>query len=150
MSDVVSADIPLPRQRIMLLVAASLLGLIAAVAADALLLAPHRVATHVIRISQRNRTFWPGSVMLQPGDTLRIVNDDNPLRHHAYVQSPEFSFDSGDQEPGSVTDIAFPVPGVFRVLCGIHPKMHLEVVVQQPSNLQDPPDERHTELQASH
>jgi len=110
--------------------------------------ASHRVGTQVIRISQHNRTFWPDSVTLHPGDTLRIVNDDSPLRHHAYVQSPAFSFDSGDQEPGSVTDIVFGVPGIFRVLCGIHPKMHLEVVVQ-PSNHPEPPTKTYTELKTS-
>jgi plastocyanin len=45
------------------------------------------------------------------------------------VESDRFTFDSGDQEPGSQTDVIFPVSGTFSVLCGIHPKMKLTVHV---------------------
>jgi plastocyanin len=61
---------------------------------------------------------------------LRIVNDDGEIRHHAYIQSPDFSFDSGDQEPGQHTDINFTAAGRFAVLCGIHPRMRLVVAVR--------------------
>jgi plastocyanin len=64
------------------------------------------------------------------GDTVIIVNDDADLRHHAYIDSDKFRFDSGDQEPGSKTSIAFTVAGTFEVLCAIHPKMKLSVHVQ--------------------
>ena len=60
---------------------------------------------------------------------LVIVNDDGDLLHHAYIESDAFSFDSGDQQPGSRTRIVFSVPGDFKVLCGIHPKMKLAVHV---------------------
>ena len=63
------------------------------------------------------------------GETVQIVNDDGDLLHHAYLESNRFSFDSGDQEPGSKTDVTFPVSGTFTVLCGIHPKMKLLVRV---------------------
>ncbi len=49
--------------------------------------------------------------------------------HHAYVESKQFSFDSGDQEPGAKVDITFPVSVTFTVMCGIHPKMKLRVRV---------------------
>ena len=62
--------------------------------------------------------------------SIQIVNDDADLLHHAYVDSDKFSFDSGDQKPGSVTPITFPVAGDFDVLCAIHPKMRLVVHVQ--------------------
>jgi plastocyanin len=50
--------------------------------------------------------------------------------HHAYVDSEKFTFDSGDQKPGSITPITFTVAGEFDVLCAIHPKMRLVVHVQ--------------------
>lgn len=81
-------------------------------------------------ISQKGREFHPGEVSIKRGETIRIVNDDADLLHHAYVNSPKFSFDSGDQKPGSVTPITFPVAGDFDVLCAIHPKMLLAVHVQ--------------------
>lgn len=81
-------------------------------------------------ISQKGREFHPGEIAIKRGDTIQIVNDDGDLLHHAYVDSPGFSFDSGDQKPGSVTPITFTVAGDFNVLCAIHPKMLLVVHVR--------------------
>jgi plastocyanin len=81
-------------------------------------------------ISQKGREFHPGEVTIKRGQTIRIVNDDGDLLHHAYIDADKFSFDSGDQKPGSKTDITFPVAGDFDVLCAIHPKMKLTVHVQ--------------------
>ena len=84
-----------------------------------------------IVVSQRGRTFLPGALSIKQGDTVEVVNDDGDLMHHAYVDDPEFSFDSGDQEPGAKADIVFTKPGTFNVLCGIHPKMKLVVTVRE-------------------
>jgi plastocyanin len=81
-------------------------------------------------VSQKGRVFTPGEISLKRGETLRIVNDDGDLRHHAYIDSDEFRFDSGDQEPGTSTSIDFTVSGDFEVLCAIHPKMRLVVHVK--------------------
>jgi plastocyanin len=81
-------------------------------------------------ISQKGREFRPGTITIQKGDGVQIVNDDLDLRHHAYVDSDTFKFDSGDQEPGSKTKIVFPAAGDFDVLCAIHPKMKLTVHVK--------------------
>lgn len=81
-------------------------------------------------ISQKGREFHPGEISVKRGETVRIVNDDADLLHHAYIDSPKFSFDSGDQKPGSVTPITFSVAGNFEVLCAIHPKMKLTVHVK--------------------
>jgi plastocyanin len=83
-----------------------------------------------LEVSQRGRAFSPGELHVKRGDTLQIVNDDGDLLHHAYVESEQFNYDSGDQEPGSRIDIAFKVGGIFTVLCGIHPKMKLVVHVE--------------------
>lgn len=81
-------------------------------------------------VSQKGREFHPNELTIKRGDTVEIVNDDGDLRHHAYVKSDNFNFDSGDQEPGSKTDIVFSVAGDFDVLCAIHPKMKLVVHVK--------------------
>jgi plastocyanin len=101
---------------------AGMLTLLAGVAWGALSPSPYHV-------SQKGRAFQPGELAIQRGETVQIVNDDGDLLHHAYLESNQFSFDSGDQEPGSKTDIIFPVSGTFTVLCGIHPKMKLIVRV---------------------
>jgi plastocyanin len=81
-------------------------------------------------ISQKGREFHPGEIAVKRGETIQIVNDDGDLLHHAYIDSPKFSFDSGDQKPGSVTPVTFAVAGDFDVLCAIHPKMKLTVHVK--------------------
>jgi plastocyanin len=103
-------------------VAAVMLTLLGEVAWAALGAPPYQV-------SQKGRAFRPGELTIRRGETVQIVNDDGDLLHHAYVDSEQFSFDSGDQEPGSKTDVTFPVAGTFSVLCGIHPKMKLTVHV---------------------
>ena len=82
-------------------------------------------------VSQRGRAFLPGAMAIRQGDTVEIVNDDGDLMHHAYIDDPAFSYDSGDQEPGAKADITFARTGTFTVLCGIHPKMKLVVTVRE-------------------
>jgi plastocyanin len=81
-------------------------------------------------VSQKGREFHPSELTIKRGETIEIVNDDGDLRHHAYIKSDNFNFDSGDQEPGSRTNITFPASGDFNVLCAIHPKMKLVVHVK--------------------
>jgi|GEM_PF-667763 plastocyanin len=83
-----------------------------------------------ISVSQKGREFTPGTLSVKRGQTVQIVNDDLDLLHHAYIDAETFSFDSGDQPPGSKTSILFSVAGDFKVLCGIHPKMKLLVHVE--------------------
>jgi plastocyanin len=103
-------------------VTGALITLLGAVAWSAAGTSPHQV-------SQKGRAFKPGELTVRRGETVQIVNDDGDLLHHAYVESERFSFDSGDQEPGSKTDVVFSVSGTFFILCGIHPKMKLTVHV---------------------
>lgn len=81
-------------------------------------------------VSQKGRAFRPGALTIRTGETVDIINDDGDLLHHAYVDAPDFTFDSGDQEPGGTARITFTVGGTFAVLCGIHPKMKLVVRVE--------------------
>jgi len=86
--------------------------------------------TYATIVSQKGRKFSVASLNISTGSTIRIVNDDADLQHHVYVDTNTFRFDSGDQDPGSSTDIVFSVPGTFPVLCGIHPKMKLVMTVK--------------------
>ncbi len=81
-------------------------------------------------VSQKERTFLPHQLEIARGDTVHVVNDDGELIHHAYVATAAYSFDSGEQEPGSITDIRFTVAGTYTVRCRIHPKMSLIVTVR--------------------
>lgn len=81
-------------------------------------------------ISQKGREFLPDTVTVRKGGRIFIVNDDAPLLHHVFIRSNGMDFDSGEQQPGSVTPISFPEAGTYTVLCGIHPKMLLTVTVE--------------------
>ena len=81
-------------------------------------------------VSQKGRIFQPSEITIQRGEAIQIINDDADLLHHSYIDSDKISFDSGDQKPGSKTNITFPMAGTFNVLCGIHPKMKLVVHVK--------------------
>jgi plastocyanin len=103
---------------------AFLAGALTALATAMVLAAPEYI------VSQKGREFHPGEMTIKRGETIKIVNDDGDLLHHAYIDSPTFSFDSGDQTPGTVTPVVFTIAGTFNVLCAIHPKMLLVVHVQ--------------------
>lgn len=83
-----------------------------------------------IVVSQKGREFNPGEISIARGATIQIINDDGDLLHHAYIDSKRFSFDSGDQQPGSKTNIMFSETGDFTIRCAIHPKMKLVVHVK--------------------
>jgi len=83
-----------------------------------------------VQVTQKGRAFHPGEITVKRGDKVEFINDDGDLLHHAYLSSDKFSFDTGDQEPGSKADIVFSTAGTFNVLCGIHPKMKLVVHVE--------------------
>lgn len=103
----------------------TLLGVGCAIA----LLAFDAFAAQTLVISQKKRTFNPGEVTIQKGDTLHIANDDE-FTHQVYVDTSGFKFDSPESDPGNAIDIRFTEAGVFDVFCHIHPKMKLHVTVQ--------------------
>ena len=75
------------------------------------------------------QVFETKTFIIKRGETLKFVNDDGELLHHAYLSAETFDFDTGDQQPGSQFDVVFSVAGDYTVLCGIHPKMKLLVRV---------------------
>ena len=87
-------------------------------------------------ISQKGRHFGPSTVYAKTNEDLYIHNDDDDLVHDAYVDSPDFTFESGDINPGATAVIAFPKEGDFLILCGVHPSMKLVVHVQSSTGQQ--------------
>ena len=79
-------------------------------------------------IDQKNRAFSVREVHIQSGDTVRFNNNDE-FGHQVYTQSPNFSFDTDESDPGKQVDVRFPVRGDYHVLCHIHPRMRLDVHV---------------------
>jgi cytochrome c peroxidase len=86
-------------------------------------------ATRVSTVSQLDRTFSPGYIVLKVGERLWILNNDNRT-HNVRIFDQAFDFDSGAQEPGETIEVTFPRSGSFLLTCGIHPKMELRVEVE--------------------
>ena len=82
-----------------------------------------------IVISQKNRTYAPGAISIDKGQSIKIMNDDIFL-HHAFIKSDDMEFDSGSMDEGESAVVKFSKPGVYDVKCAIHPKMNLEVTVK--------------------
>jgi plastocyanin len=104
-------------------IAAYAVGALGLVSGATAALAPHMV-------SQKAKTFMPSAMTVAVGDGITLVNDDEGVIHHAYVEDEAFSYDSGDQDPGSRSQVTFTKAGTFTVLCGIHPRMKLVVEVK--------------------
>jgi plastocyanin len=88
---------------------------------------PVLAATPLV-IIQKDRAFSVKEMQIHRGDTIRFSNDDE-FGHQIYVQSPGFSFESDEADPGRMVDVPFPAAGDFEVHCHIHPKMRLNVHV---------------------
>jgi len=80
-------------------------------------------------VSQRNKEFTPGHVVIKRGEVLTILNDDTRT-HNVRIYDPRFDFNSGAQEPGETITIALPTTGTFKAFCGIHPNMELTIEVE--------------------
>ena len=77
-------------------------------------------------IVQSGRTFRPGEVTINRGESLTFTNDDEFI-HQIYVAN---QFDSEEKSPGENITENFTVAGTFEVRCHIHPKMKLVVHVK--------------------
>ena len=77
-------------------------------------------------IAQQGRTFHPGEVGINRGETLTFTNRDVFI-HQIYVPG---LFDSDERAPGQNVSESFPEAGTFEVRCHIHPKMKLVVHVK--------------------
>jgi plastocyanin len=80
-------------------------------------------------IVQQHRAFSIDKIAVPMGSTVHFSNEDD-FAHEVYVDSPNFTFESDEQEPGETLAVKFTTPGHFTVHCHIHPKMHLDVDVQ--------------------
>lgn len=85
-------------------------------------------AVHTQTISQQDMNFTPEHVVIAPGQTIHILNDDKRT-HNIRIHDPRLNYNSGAQEPGETIDIRFPEKGRYYAFCGIHPKMRLVIDV---------------------
>ena len=80
-------------------------------------------------VSMKGRTFSPKTLRIQPGDTIRFVNNDS-VNHSIYSLTPGHFFSSGRRAPGKHAVFVFNRPGAFDVMSAAHydnMKLHVEV-----------------------
>ena len=87
------------------------------------------MAADTTTIVQQHRAFSIDRITIGQGSTVHFSNEDD-FAHEVFVESPDFTFESDEQEPGEKLAITFTKTGHFTVHCHIHPKMHLDVDVQ--------------------
>ena len=96
----------------------------------ALGLAAGAAAGAEFEVRQAGRIFAPAQLAVVKGSIVHFVNDEQ-IVHHAFVDTPQFSADTGDIPPGESRDIVFARPGSYAVHCAIHPQMHMTVEVRE-------------------
>lgn len=100
----------------------------AAAALALLAAAPARAAEHVV--SQKGKTFSLKRMTVQPGDSVKFVNDD-PFAHNVFSLSDIKSFDLGSYGQGLAKSVLMDKPGLVEVECAVHPDMKLVIEVRK-------------------
>jgi plastocyanin len=95
-------------------------------------------------VSVRDFYFEPSQVIVEPGTTVRWVNEGT-TQHTVFATSPAGAFRSGTLHPGESFTHTFPQrfpkaspdsptkPGTYEYLCEIHPSMRASVTFSESS-----------------
>jgi cytochrome c peroxidase len=85
------------------------------------------IARH--RVDQSSLHFSVAALRLQRGDSIVFTNSDRSA-HNILVRGSAMNFNGGLQRPGQNLEVPFTAAGHYQVMCGIHPRMRLDVEVQ--------------------
>jgi plastocyanin len=84
-------------------------------------------AEHVI--SQKSKSFSVRKMTVQPGDSVKFVNDD-PFAHNVFSLSDSKSFDLGSYGQGLAKTVLMDKSGIVDVECAVHPDMKMTIEVK--------------------
>ena len=79
-------------------------------------------------VHQRGRAFSVDTMNVPLNQPVIFLNDDT-VPHNIMSTSADNAFDLGSQSPGDATPVSFSVAGSLVVICAIHPRMHLTIIV---------------------
>ena len=99
------------------------LVLTSALALPSLAAAP---ADHVIH--QQGRAFSSTVITVARGQPVTFLKDDT-VPHNVMSTSPDNAFNLGSQVPGTATPVTFDRAGIVAVICAIHPRMRMTIIV---------------------
>ena len=80
-------------------------------------------------VHQKGRVFSVETLVLARGEHVMFLNDDT-VPHNIMSDTPGNEFDLGSQTPGSATPVSFDNIGNVAVLCAIHPRMQMTIIVK--------------------
>jgi hypothetical protein len=79
-------------------------------------------------ISQKDHAFVPRVLPVVKGSIVAFPNDDI-IFHNAFSLSQARPFDLDIYQPGESREVVFPVSGLVKVYCNIHPHMVANILV---------------------
>jgi len=83
-----------------------------------------------VAVSQKDAQFAPSLVVVCVGQSVDFVNDEErPIEHNVFSQSPAKPFDLGLYPPGQTKSVTFDKAGPVRLHCSIHRYMDAVVYV---------------------
>jgi plastocyanin len=85
--------------------------------------------TASVTVEAKDDAFAPATVNIQPGTTVRFVNNG---KHAHTVTATNGEFDSGDLSPGASFTATFLRPGTYKYYCRHHKGMEGTIVVGEP------------------
>lgn len=79
-------------------------------------------------IHMRNKEYSPGQHVIQKGDVVNFINEDN-IQHNVFSSSGENAFDLGTYGSGLERGVRLNEDGIVKVYCNIHPDMATYIAV---------------------
>lgn len=89
--------------------------------------AAYALARH--QVDQSGLQFSVASLRVARGDMVVFSNHDRSS-HNITIHGGAMSFNGGLQRPGQNVEVPFTAAGHYQVMCGIHPRMRMDVEVQ--------------------
>jgi plastocyanin len=87
-----------------------------------------RRGTRFRKVSQKGAKFRPALLVVCVKTTVDFLNDeDRPIEHNVFSNSPVMQFDLGLYKPGESRPVTFDKPGAVLLYCSIH--RHMDGVV---------------------
>ena len=90
-------------------------------------------------LEQKNRRFFPDTLIVPVGSTVSFPNND-PIFHNVFSLSSPKGFDLGNYSKGSTRTVTFSKPGIVFINCHLHPNMSAVIVIS-PNQWSTKPDE---------
>jgi plastocyanin len=102
--------------------AGTLLALLAAL--------PLQACAQTMEIMIRDYRYQPAELVIQPGTTVKWINDEKRVSHSILFTGPD-GFESERIFPGESWERRFDKPGRYPFSCGPHPEMQGVITVSE-------------------